>query len=318
MKKSIHILICIILTGLSSIGYGQHYKKKSHYTGFEGFIGTSNYIGDLDPASNFLAPALKFTRLSLGASVMHRFGPHFSARGGLTWGRVKGSDREASAPTGDDAYRWLRNLSFRNDIIELEASLVYELFGNNRGFQRRVNYTPYVFAGIGVFYHNPKTKYNGEWVALRKVGTEGQAKDGVGVDGFYSSIQPSIPFGIGFKYKFSMVADISFEVGWRKTFTDYLDDVGGFYVDHHDFDDGSLAQALSDRSREGGIPFDVVESTPGPRVYTDDTGLQRIGGYGDAVSNRGDVSQRKDWYIFTGFRFTYIFHPRVVCPKFRG
>jgi hypothetical protein len=124
---------------------------------------------------------------------------------------------------GYDQGRWIRNLSFRNDIKELSFTGIFDLFENRQSFQKRPDYTPYGFLGLAAIYHNPRTLYNGSWVALQPLQTE-LVKP-------YSSLQVVIPMGLGFRYKLDKQWDIAFEIGWRWTFTDYLDDVSGNYVD---------------------------------------------------------------------------------------
>ncbi|MCH8048068.1 MAG: hypothetical protein IID44_30610, partial [Planctomycetes bacterium] len=158
----------------------------------------------------------------------------------LAVGRIMGEDRKGSKPSGNDKFRWNRNLSFRNDLLEFKLDAIFDLFENRGTFKKRPDYTPYAFIGFAMFLHNPKAKINGKWVALKPLSTEGQGLGrAVLADGSlgreppkpYSLIQPAIPFGVGFRYKLDRQLDIAFEIGWRATFTDYLDDVGGFYYD---------------------------------------------------------------------------------------
>ncbi|MFT4973206.1 MAG: hypothetical protein ACI9JY_002413, partial [Saprospiraceae bacterium] len=44
-------------------------------------------------------------------------------------------------------------------------------------------------------------------------------------------VQFSIPMGIGFNVRVASKMNVGFEVGFRKTFTDHLDDVSGIYPD---------------------------------------------------------------------------------------
>lgn len=309
------IVTILIVTFTTQVVQGQHFKKKSRYTSLGVSLNAMNYVGDLDPGQSFISPALRFTRMNLGAIISHRVGPRYTVRGAFSWGRIKGDDAISSGTEGDDVFRNIRNLSFRNDIYELKADFVVDLFQNRRGMERRANYTPYVFAGIAGFYHNPQTEYDNEWVDLQPLGTEGQYLDGVGQEEPYSRYQISLPFGVGFRYKIGMSLDLAFEIGWRPTFTDYLDDVGGHYVDKALFGSpGDPVYDLSDRSTERPLP----DNAPSHIRVRQEGEHTYYNGYGDGTSNRGDVNGRNDWYIVTGFQLTYIFHPRVICPKFRG
>nr|GFC24314.1 hypothetical protein [Tanacetum cinerariifolium] len=46
----------------------------------------------------------------------------------------------------------------------------------------------------------------------------------------YSKVSFAIPFGAGVRYRINRNLDASFEIGLRKTFTGYLDDVNGSYA----------------------------------------------------------------------------------------
>ncbi len=327
-KASLLILFAI---GLSLSTQAQHFKKKYRYWSAGGNVGISNYVGDIDPDASFLATSVKFTRANFGAFLIHRFNPRLSWRASFNWARIQGSDRENNDPGASQSEygRYMRNLSFRNDIKELKADLIIDLFSNRRNFQRRVDFTPYFFVGIAGFLHNPRALYDGEWYKLQPLGTEGQNVDGVGRDGRYSLVQVAVPFGVGFRYKLGTLWDLAFEIGWRWTYTDYLDDVSDVYVDKYliydaaESGDADIAAALSDRSVEGGngaLPPESVfyghsviqEEAPNGVVFD-----YMTTDYGRTGNKRGTPS-RKDWYILTGFHLSYIFHPKVVCPKFRG
>lgn len=94
--------------------------------------------------------------------------------------------------------------------------------------------------------HNPKTFYNGQWVELRPLRTEGQAKA-------YSKFGIAIPAGVGFSFTVNKQYRLGWEFGWRTTFTDYLDDVSTVYADPSDLS-SPLAIALANRTDE--LSFD--------------------------------------------------------------
>lgn len=319
IKKFVLIYLLLIICTFS---FGQRRgHKKISYTSAGISLNAMNYVGDLDPAQNPFSPSLLYTRWNFGAEVNHRYTAHWTARGSFAYGRIQGDDAKVSTTEGDDKFRHNRNLSFRNDIYELKADLVYDFFPSSRGFRRRAHYTPYLFAGVAGFYHNPKAKYDGEWVNLRPLNLEGQDKADIGNSKKYYPIAISIPMGLGVRFKLNDILDLSFEIGWRKTFTDHIDDVGGDYIDKANFEYGSTAYWLSDRS----ITEDMIKSgaVTGPEFYSvqdgDVTHYYRHG-YGAGAKDewRGDKKGRDDWYIVTGFHLNYIFHNKVSCPKFRG
>jgi hypothetical protein len=108
-------------------------------------------------------------------------------------------------------------------------------------------------------------------------------------------LQLAIPFGGGVKYNINKNLVVGFEIAWRKTFTDYLDDVSTTYPDLDNLRDsrGDLAANLSDRSWE-------VEGT-------------QLSTAGD---ERGDPAM-KDFYIITGFTLAYRLTPIACWPKYK-
>lgn len=316
MGKLLRITFLGLLLSSTAV-YGQQVTNKFRYTAAGVSLNAINYVGELDPGQSFISPGFRFTRVNLGAVLFQRISPHLNARATFSWGRLRGDDAKNSTTSGDDLFRNVRNLSFRNDIYEFKVDAIFDFFPHqSKNLLKRPDYTPYVFAGIAVFRHNPQANYNGSWVNLQPLGTEGQnlAIDGVNTPEPYALTQIAIPFGIGFRYKIAKLWDLAFEIGWRKTFTDYLDDVGTEYVDKALLGSpGDAAYDLSDRSleNEAGLQayseLGFLPQTVGGNTY--------VPGYGRTGDQRGD--KNSDWYIVTGFQLTYIFRPKVICPKFK-
>ncbi|MCB0636984.1 MAG: hypothetical protein KDC54_10230, partial [Lewinella sp.] len=136
-----------------------------------------------------------------------------------------------------------RGLNFRTPITELALTAEWNIFrlGNPSGLQ----FAPYLFAGGSVFRFNPEGRLEDNWVELQPLGTEGQGLPGY--DEPYSLTQVAIPVGAGLKFIIKERVTIGLEVGFRKTFTDYLDDVSSRTVNYLDVlsGNGSLAAQLS-------------------------------------------------------------------------
>ncbi len=261
-----------------------------------------NYFGDLVPKTSFTSLRFGATRPNLGFSYMHRFSPRLSGRGALSYGRISGADNlSADKADNDAAYRYYRNLSFRNDIVEVSGVAIIDLFENRGTYLKRREFAPYVFGGIAAFYHNPKAELNGEYVSLQPLGTEGQQKGYLGRSP-YSRFQFAVPFGAGIRYKLDRQYDIGFEIGWRKTFTDYIDDVSTTYAGDANLP-SAQAIALADRSAEALIGVSAADKA-------------KYSGYGEATQKRG-TDNEADWYIVSGFNFSYILTPKQKSPKFR-
>lgn len=293
-----------------------------------------NYVGDLDPGPSFLSPSIKFTRYNLGITGLYRIKPRVSLRGTFSYGRIKGDDAESADYQDKNINRLYRNLSFRNQIYEFKVDLVIDLFENSRRYTKRPDYTPYMFVGLAYFHHNPQGKNpEGDWVNLKNLHTEGQGMAGGPKN--YSRNQIAVPIGLGFRYKLSKQWDLAFDIGWRFTLTDYLDDVGGKYYDKEKLTAayGDQSRIMSDRSYEAYVSNPELaahaDNDFNPSTYTyaghatANDGWSGIGpaanagAYGGPGCQRGDLKGKKDVYIITGFHLTYIFPGKVVCPKFR-
>ncbi len=252
---------------------------------------------------------------------MRRLGPRISVRGTFSFGRIKGDDYVNSSystkgGTSADINRKSRNLSFFSNIYELKGDVVIDLIEHRGRYQKRPDFVPYMFVGLAYFHHNPKTEFNGKTVNLRDMHTEGQTLlDGAPKE--YSLHQIALPIGLGIRYKLSKQLDLGFEIGWRFTTTDYLDDVGGSYPNAQELYDkaGLESLLLSFRSHE-------VVGDQNLQVMTNN--LITIDGVtyqtkGDAVSGgpRRGTKKDRDAYIITGFHLMYIIPSKVICPKFR-
>ena len=267
-SKTLFLTFCMLST---YVVQAQKYFPGRNEFGF--CLGVSNYHGDLAreivPAeSKFMAAAFYQRHINEWASLRYQ----------LSYGRISGSDQNYPEVYAN------RNLNFYSDIIEGAITLEYNFlpFGLNPNLRWA---TPYVFAGIGMFYFNPKTKYNNEPIELRDLGTEGQGLNGTKK---YNLFQPAIPLGIGIKFTNGKVTS-GLELGFRKTFTDYLDDVKGDYPDYNLMlnERGELAATLSHRYSQNISNIEIVEEG----------------------KMRGDPNLN-DWYFFLNFRLGFrIFNP---------
>ena len=200
-----------------------------------------NYAGDLQEKK------ITTTGGSYGLTVggTYQFNGHILANLNLTYGQVGASD----ANNGPKYF--YRNLNFKSNIFETAVTLEGDLFdirsstsgdysNSDAGFTR---ITPYAFVGLGIFNFDPYTTYNGQKVYLPPLKTEAEAEP-------YSLWKPVFPFGIGLKYAVSDDIVIAGEIDYRKTTTDYLDDVSTYhFVDTTTFTN-PLARTLSYRADE--------------------------------------------------------------------
>lgn len=251
-------LLLLFLFPLSAFAQDFHFSAR---------LGIMGYQGDLKQSPVTLSQSKPM--FSVGA--LYDLSQHLTARSYLTYGGVKGTDKKGTADMR------LRNLSFESKLLDFEFGAQYNLFNLNYRW-----WTPYVFAGIGFFHFNPYTADEaGKKQFLKPLSTEGQ---GV-VNGVknYSLTQVNIPLGIGADYLLDEDHRIGLEFGYRRLFTDYLDDVSTQYVD-----EATLLNARGAKAIELAYRGDEV-------------GAGRYPGRGE---NRGSPKSKDGYYYFA---FTYTF-----------
>lgn len=299
-------------------------RQAKQYNTVAVHLNAMNYFGDLVPKPAFTSFRFGATRPNLGVSFTHRFVPRLSGRVALSYGRITGDDQKSADKADNEGiYRYNRNLRFRNDIVEVSAVGIVDLFENRGTYLKRRDFSPYIFLGVAGFYHNPKAANRaGDFVALQPLGTEGQfAANRKDYPSPYKRLQISLPFGLGVNYKLSRQFSLGYEIGWRKTFTDYLDDVSGTYADPLDLGAtldtngkyvlNSDASYLADRSEQSFNNPKLADGvTPNPDY------ARFNGAYGNKGSQRG-TNNEDDWYIVSGFNLSYILIPDTKSPKFR-
>jgi hypothetical protein len=281
---------------LAPAANAQQFTKRKQYNSVGVTLTAMNYFGDITPKPSI--PSLRFgaTRPNLGVTFTHRFTPIISGRVGLSYGRITGSDEKAADPNdAEGKYRYNRNMNFRNDIAELSVVGIVDLIPNRNNYIKRPDFVPYVFGGVAGYAGNPKgevTENNqfglsvGSFIALQPLKTEGKS---------YSKAGIAIPFGAGARYKLNKSFDLGFEIGFRKTFNDYLDDVSTTYTNYNNL--------TSQAARYFGSG--ITKSTSGEFLNFNGEGIKR-----------GERDE-DDWYVQAGFTLNYILAPRVKSPKFR-
>ena len=203
--------------------------------------GGMNYLGDLNDQSAFGEVHAAF-----GVGVRCRLDNRWSLRFGGAYGGISASE--------DCIVK--RNLTFRSRIYEgsLVAEFNFRPYGPGATEGR---WTPYLFGGVAVFHFGPETQYTApdgtvSWVALQPLCTEGQGTTVYTERRPYPLTQVCMPFGVGMRWRLSKNVSLTAEYGFRKTWTDYLDDVSTTYVGSAvllaEVQDGVLAAALADRS----------------------------------------------------------------------
>ena len=262
------------------------YKAEAQYNEIGFMFGASNYKGELSRHifnTDFLHPAI-------GLFYRHNRDRRWSWKVELNYGRISGNDAKAKTPFEID-----RNLSFYSDILEISPQIEFNFLTFETG-RSDYPFTPYLFTGLSVFHFNPKAKLGNDDFELQPLGTEGQ---GINGNNRYKRIQFAIPIGGGIKVSVGNIG-IGLEVGARRTYTDYLDDVSTLYPDMTALlaSNGPLAVALSDRS------FSRSDTTADIR---------------NAFKKQRGNSTDKDWYLFTSITVFWRLSStlRDICEPFK-
>lgn len=243
------------------------------------FLGGTNFIGDVGNYGIHIPMGGV-----IGVNYRHQFDEHYSIRGMFNFGSIANDDALSTMPD-----RQFRNLSFKSNVYE--GGIVGEVnFFKYRPGSRRYTHTPYIFGGFALTWFNPKAQYNGDWYELQPLGTEGQ-RTSSNSSNYYPLATWSLPFGMGYRWNMGDSWSMAIECGFRRTFTDYMDDVSGTYVDPEIIRaaHGDVAAALSNRTDRA----------------------NELVGYA-----RGN-NQTDDWYVFTGIHLYFELTPFVEkCANF--
>lgn len=242
--------------------------------------GPSFFLGDLGGNSGkgtrFIKDVnLQFTNIMKGVFITAYPADWFGIRVAAQIGKLQADDAAVKTKGVDELWRKQRNLDFRSNISEAYIGVeIFPLMLIPTIAEMNPRMQPYGIIGVGVFHFNPQgslTDANGNktWYYLHPLRTEGQGMSEYPNRKPYSLTQYNIPMGAGIKYYLSDRFNISSEFLYRKTFTDYIDDVSTTYIDPNLFDkylspqDAAIAKQIHDKM------YGIV--TPGVTRYAPGT-----------------------------------------------
>jgi hypothetical protein len=252
-----------------------------------GHFGSFYYQGDLAPRPVDLSfgPG----NLALGISVGRDINDWLSLNLKYFRGRISGDDAFA-----ENLDRRSRNLSFSSPIYEYG---IYTDLKVNKLWKGLDKYKLKMFLTMGynLVHFDPHTYYQGQWVRLQPIGTEGQTLPG-------STVQPyklytwSRMIGGIIEFDFSPKWSLGLEATPRKTYIDYLDDVSTVYVNYDEMIDAGnlLGAALTNRMGEYFNTDPVKVNTGSPRGRAD----------------------KNDWYTYFGVYVKYRFGTVLAKKSF--
>lgn len=147
-------------------------------------LGVSTYMGDINPSKFFYNP-----KPAGGVFYRYNFHSRHALRTNLNIATFEADDLDF-----DNAYQQNRNMRFEGDIAELISQFEFNFLPYSTN-GKTWDFTPYMAAGFGVALFDSETV----------------------------SINPVIPFTLGFKVNFSKNLGLEAEYSFRKTFYDNFD-----------------------------------------------------------------------------------------------
>ncbi|MCB0769690.1 MAG: hypothetical protein KDC00_04715 [Flavobacteriales bacterium] len=297
---SLKTLRIAILIGASALAGTQASAQYAWDFGIH--IGGANYLGEMggtdQPRRDFVWDMkLSQTRFAFGTFARRKVNRLISINAGLMYLRIQGADELSTYRP-----RVGRNLNFRNDMFEFYARPEFTIFQDNdlggRG-RYRLDFRLFGYLGIAAYYSNPKgqlddgTGRQGDFYALQPLNTE--LAD-------YSRFGVAIPAGIGFHFTQRRRHRFGMDMGWRTTFTDYLDDVSTTYKDPNTLPEG-VGGLSADFADQSWAALDRDPTLPGAGNYG-----YYFGGSGDSPKKenvRGDPTHN-DSYLTLTFTYSYV------------
>lgn len=227
------------------------FSISNSYAQFESgfFIGAMQYEGDIggrfpfNRLSQLHNPTSK-PALSLGMELGYYVTPFMRLRSNMHIGTIYGSDKKLEPllknlnrfPLNDQKKierNYNRGNEYKSPINELGLGIeIFPLAILNNSLYSSAKIQPYFTLGIGIFTFNPKGIYIGKdsvvnWVELHPLRTEGQ---GI-IKEKYDLYSTNLAIGLGFRMAINSQISLVYELYFRRTETDYLDDASWKYID---------------------------------------------------------------------------------------
>ncbi|MCC6816332.1 MAG: outer membrane beta-barrel protein [Saprospiraceae bacterium] len=249
-------------------------------------LSSSNYSGDITPSGWSI---LKQTSPGIGLNITYEIDPYFSLRLGYEFLKIYANDKE-----GKEEWQKSRNLNFSSLINSFDLSGMINL--KNLLVPNFETFNVFAVGGYTLFTYNPTSWYNQKKIELRNLGTEGQGM--TGYKNKYSTWSSALNFGLNVQVFLTKRFSFETQFLFRKTNTDYLDDLSSNYVDYN-----ILAQ------QNGSLAAELGNKIKAPQ------GAQR--------GNPGDKDWFQSWSFGIQYRFGSIYKIHIIpakrkivnCPK---
>lgn len=264
------IFLLVLLVSFFVNADEQRWKKFRQEVTFG--TGTTWLLGDVGghkdtPSNSVLDMNFKETSWGVFAGYNYYLSKNISLNGQFSYLWLKARDA-----SGKNAARLQRNLDIQTQVYEIGILGRYYFIREKFGEAFRLKITQndflyglsmYVTTGIQGLYFNPTGKYTGasKYKPLSNIGTEGQTVAGSGIAP-YNKFTLAIPLGIGVKYSLGKHWNVGAEYMFRKTFSDYIDDVSGVYYDNN------AIIAANGGNQEAGLLADPANRTGDKASWT--------------------------------------------------
>ncbi len=244
IRKSVACTAFILISVFSLKAQQWNYDGLSDITGrteVSFTAGANSFLGDIGGNKGIGGSFMKdFTfktiKPLIGASVSYNLKRWVAVQGGFNITKVADADSLIDNTGDQERWRYYRNLSFRSNIFEVYGSAVfYPAMFFESEYELRT-FVPFVSIGIGIFHFNPQAKLNDTWVDLQPLSLEGQGFPEYPDRKPYSLYSLYIPASAGVKYYLNNKFAVSTGINFRKSFSDYVDDISTTYIDPNLFD----------------------------------------------------------------------------------
>lgn len=234
----IGLLLATIAFTSSMAQPGKRLRNNALYAGYNtvgemtvhGGLGVSHYFGDVS-YNHLEVDNVLFTKPYTQVGITTRFHERISMRIQAAFFQLWGGDNYTTPNRR-------RGINFVSENFEGSIIGIFDIISQNK--QTRIKWSPYAFVGFGLMYFRPRTEDNkGNWYDMRALQLEG---------GTFRPVTPTMPFGLGIRYKIDKQWTVGTEMSYRFTASDYLDGTSTNY-DLRNL--GPEAPAFLANSREG-------------------------------------------------------------------
>ncbi len=199
--KQLFILITILL--YSKLSLSQGFNSRYKYSSYEIGISNAYFLGkDLPFKTNrTFSPGLSF-------AIMTRQSPRIT--NGIKFTMNYPTSRSFGRKDSLSDYSFIY---YQTRINKFEFYLMIDLIEHRGKYQKRPDFIPYIYTGIGWIKMKQKMRYGFE----DKVTVQSLTNKR------YDKRSLVLPIGIGLRYKLTSYMDLSIEVIYNYTFTNQLD-----------------------------------------------------------------------------------------------